>query len=187
VRADGKTHVDGILQRHRDGSGSGELSAGLPGQHREVVSAPLDADSHRSAEVALGLLLGLQSRSGRGRPVLQRSQAIPVQRHIGVRGICIEALADHERSLTMRHGAGADEVYIGSECHVTGHFLPGELEGVGHRPDVGAAAGDPVLAASGIELHFALLRGDTHVGTRLELSESLREADRRQTAQGEGS
>ena len=87
----------------------------------------------------------------------------------------------------MRHRAGADEVYVGGECHVTGHLLPGELEGVGHGPDVGAAAGHAVLAAGGIELDLALLRSDTHVGTRLELSESLREADRRQTTEGEGS
>ena len=63
-----------------------------------------------------------------------------MQRRIGVGRIGFQALADHEGSLAMRYRAGADEVHVGSECNVSRHFLPGELEGIGRGPDVGAAA-----------------------------------------------
>ncbi len=134
----------------------------------------------------LASCLDLEGRAGRGGPVLQGGQAIPVERHIGIGGARVEALADHEGSLAMGHGALADELDVGGKCHVARHLLPGELEGVGRAPDVVAAAGDAVLAFGGIELHLPLLRRDANVATGFELPEGLGEADRRQGTEGQG-
>ena len=109
-----------------------------------------------------------------------------MQRYIGVGGVWLQALAEHERGLAVRHGTGSNKAHVGGERYIPRHLLPGELEGVGRGPDVVAASGDPVLAGGGIELDFAFLGRHADVATRLELSQTLREADCRGATEDEG-
>ena len=108
-----------------------------------------------------------------------------MQRHIGVGGVRLKALAEHEHGLAERDGAGSHKAYVGGERHVSRHLLPGELEGVGRGPDVVAPSGDPIFTGGGIELHLTFLGRHADIAARLELSETLREAECRGATEGE--
>ena len=100
-----------------------------------------------------------------------------MQRYIGVGGVRLQALADHERGLAVRHGTGSNKPDVGGERYIARHLLPCELEGVGRGPDVVAASGDPILAGGGIELDLTFSGRHADVAARLELSQTLREAE----------
>ena len=81
---------------------------------------------------------------------LQRGQSAAVQRHVGIGGIGLQALPDHEYGFAVRISACSEKGDIGSKCYIAGDLLPGEVQGVRGKPHVFAAAGDRVSPCGGI-------------------------------------
>ena len=76
--------------------------------------------------------------------ILQRGEAVAVQRGVDVNRIGVERLANHQHAFAMRIAAEAVESNLGADADVARHFFPGELEFVFGHPHVVAAAGDRV-------------------------------------------
>jgi len=51
-------------------------------------------------------------------------------RDVGVSGIRVETLADHQDGFAVPFGAGADERDVGCQGDITGDLLPNKLESV---------------------------------------------------------
>jgi hypothetical protein len=62
--------------------------------------------------------------------ILQRSQSIAVQRYVGIHGIGVKILPQHQHGLAMLVAAAAEERNIGRQRNITGSLLPSELESV---------------------------------------------------------
>lgn len=73
---------------------------------------------------------------------LQRGQAISVESNVGVDGIGVQALADHEYTFSMFVSALSDERNVRGQRNVSGSFCPNEMKCVRGEPHVLAAAGD---------------------------------------------
>ena len=116
--------------------------------HRNVTAPLLDAQSLRPGDGGLDFVGALVA----GWAVLQRGQAVAVQRCVGVGRIRLEILANEQAGLAMRIAARADQRDVRPERHVPGHFLPDEVEGVVGEPHVGAPARHGISAARAIEL-----------------------------------
>ena len=146
------------------GAGRHQFLAWLAREHGEHIAATLDADARGTGDGALDL----RRDTARRQAVLQRRETVAVQRDVGVGESRVSVLPDHEDGLAMRHRAGADELHVGRQRDVAGKPLPGEVAGVVRAPDVGAAAGDAILAVRGVELQAAGLWRDAEIALQVE-------------------
>ena len=162
--ADREADVDGVLQDHGGRGGGLELLAGKAGIGEEAVAAPLEADARRGLQRKLDLL---GERAG-GWAELQRGEAVAMESDVGIGSVGLETLANHQRGLAMRDRALAEEGYVRGQFEIPGNPLPNEVEGVLSSPDIGAAAGNAVFRAGGVELDRAGARREAHVGGGFE-------------------
>ena len=100
--------------------------------------------------------------------VLQRRQAIAVERHVGINGIRVQALAHHQHGLAMLVSAFAQERDVGRQTGVALNSLPGEMEGVGRGPNVLAAAADGVGSLGRVVFQSAGVENAAHIGMTLK-------------------
>src|ERR1700730_5954057 len=108
------------------------------------------------------LSLDLMSRRALFIAVLQRRQAITVERHVGINRIRVQALAHHEHGLAMLVSACAQERDVGCQTGVALNFLPGEMEGVGRGPNVLATAADCVCSLGRVVFQCARVESPAH-------------------------
>ena len=99
----------------------------------------------------------MRSRSGAGKirlnlsrerslfvAILQRGHPNPVQRHVGIDGIRVEALPQHQHGLLVRISGGGGKRNVSGQSDITRDLLPDKLKGVRGKPHVLAAAGEGV-------------------------------------------
>src|SRR6266508_4085849 len=79
--------------------------------HEDVIAAFLDLNAARRLHVRLNLA----RRAALYFSVLQRGQAVAVQRRVGIGRIRVETLTDDQTRLAMRIAAGADELNVGGD------------------------------------------------------------------------
>lgn len=115
---------------------------GGSGKEGELVAAAFEAKVERPFEGGFDFGGG----AGLGGAVLEGGESIAVEGGVGIGGIGIEILADHEDGFAMRVDAFAEEADVGREDEVAGDSAGKKVEGVGGAPDVSAAAGDAVFA-----------------------------------------
>ena len=92
---------------------------------------------------------------------------------VGVDGVRIERLANHQDGFAVGIAPFADEVDVGAERHVAGHLLPDEVKVVDAEPEIRAAAGDGVDAVGWVIAAAAWMKRGAQVSLSLELSEVL--------------
>src|SRR5262245_24945391 len=80
-------------------------------RHEDVIAAFLDLNAARRLHVRLNLA----RRAALYFSVLQRGQAVAVQRRVGVGRIRVETLTDDQTGFAMRIAAGADELNVGGD------------------------------------------------------------------------
>src|ERR1700687_6471729 len=100
--------------------------------------------------------------------VLQRRQALAVERHVGINGIRVQALAHHQHGLAMLVSAFAQEPDVGCQTGVALNFLPGEMEGVGRGPNVLATAADCVASLGRVVFQSARVENAANIGMTLK-------------------
>ena len=100
--------------------------------------------------------------------ILQRGEAVAVQRGVDVDGVGVERLANHQHAFAMRVAAEAVERNVGGDADVARHFFPGELELVAGHPHVVAAAGDGVGFRVGVVFGRAGVEDFADVGVVFE-------------------
>jgi hypothetical protein len=105
--------------------------------HEGVLAAFFDSQARGRGDVGLDFV----GKSAFGIAVLKRSKAAAVQRDVGIGGVGVETLTDHDDGFAMLVHALADEGDVSVEGGVTGDFFPYEVEGVGGEPHVFSAAG----------------------------------------------
>ena len=79
--------------------------------HEDVIAALLDLNAARPLHVRLNLA----RRAAFDFAVLQRGQAVAVQRRVGVGRIRVETLPDDQTGFAVLVSAGADELNIGGD------------------------------------------------------------------------
>ncbi len=70
-----------------------------------------------------------------------------MHRHVDIRRVGLQALANDQASLAVRVLARTDEGDVGSQSYVAAHLLPGEMKVVVSKPHVCSAAGDRIDTA----------------------------------------
>src|SRR4051812_18257401 len=96
-----------------------------------------------------------------------------MQGDIAVCGSRSQILPQHENGFAMRDRTGADEPYVSSDRDIAGETLPREVHGVLGPPDIRSAAGDAILARSGVVGQPACLRGYAEIAVRFEEAPAL--------------
>src|SRR5713226_321784 len=91
-----------------------------------------------------------------------------MQGRIGISGVGVETLAQHETGLSMRIPARRDEGNVRRQRHVAGNLFPHEMEGVVGEPHVFAATGDAIASARRIEFDRAGAMSGPDVGVAYE-------------------
>ena len=99
---------------------------------------------------------------------LQRSKAAGVESHVGVDGIGVERLAQHQGSFLVLVAGLGQEADVGRQRHVSGDLFPNELECVGGGPHVLSAAGDCVSLVRGIVINRSGVKNGADVAVAFE-------------------
>ncbi len=163
VGADEESDVDGIGERD-----TGQLLRGegvAEPRHRHDIDAvpPLELDHRvgvRQAVPRLGLFRGPADRAA----VLERHQAVAVQRRGHVDAARFQGGANGPADLPVLLDAGADEARAGREHEVAAHALPDKMEVVPCLPHVLAGAADHILLPLRIVRRGAGVPHATNVG-----------------------
>jgi hypothetical protein len=141
VRTDTKAYVEVTVNEnmHRR-TGRRHVAFGIRNGYIDVVAALFYAHAMRT--VAIGFyLVGVRAS---GIAVLQGGEAVAVTGDIGVDRVRIERLTNHQHGFAVRIALVADEIDIGTQGQVAGHFSPNVVEVIDAEPEVGATAGDGV-------------------------------------------
>src|SRR6476469_6894064 len=101
--------------------------------------------------------------------------------YVGVSGVWVQALANHQDGLPMSDRTRPDEMHIGGDGNVAGHALPHVLESVRGSPNIRAASGDAVLAFRRIEVNTSGFRSLAHICMAVEYSDCLGGRSRAET------
>ena len=99
---------------------------------------------------------------------LQGGQAAGMQCNVGVDGVGVQTLTEHQDSLLMLVPRLIQEGDVGGQRYVAGHFLPGELKRVRGQPHVLAAAGDGVGFLRSVVINGAWVQDGADVGLAFE-------------------
>ena len=110
-------------------------------RHAEISATLLNPQALGCRNVRLDLMRGRAFFLA----ILERSQPAPVQRRVRIRGVCDEALPQHEHRFAMLVYTFANKRNVRSQRHIAGNFLPNELELVRRRPHILPAAGDRIV------------------------------------------
>ncbi len=100
--------------------------------------------------------------------ILQRSQAVPVQRRVRVRRIGIQALADHEHRFSVFVHALPEKGDVRRQRDVAGHLLPRELESIVAEPHIPAASGNRVAPFRRVVFHGTRVKNRSDIPAALE-------------------
>ena len=147
MRADADADVKVAFDRKADRSaGRVQIGAAAGEVEIEKIAALFEAHALRGKIVGLDVF-GVRAFFF---AILQRGEAVAVQRGVDVDGICVERLANHQHAFAMRVAADSVEINVGADADVARHFFPGELEIVFGHPHVVAAAGDCVGLRGGV-------------------------------------
>ncbi len=109
---------------------------------------------------------------------LQRSQSAGVQGHVGIDGVRIQTLAQHQHGFLVLVAGFRQERNVGGQSHVAGNLLPGKLKSIRRQPHVLAAAADGVGLLRRVVVDRARVQNSAHIAVALE------DADRRPSALG---
>ena len=82
--------------------------------------------------------------------VLERSEAVAMDGDVGIDGVGVKILSEHEHGLAVGVDTRAEEADIGLEGDIAGDATPEEMEGVLGAPDVGTAASDVIFGGDGL-------------------------------------
>ena len=94
-----------------------------------------------------------------------------MQRHVGVDGIGVQALPQHQRRFLMLISSLGQKRNVGGQRHVAGNFLPYELKSVGGEPHILAAAADGVGSLRSVVVDRARVQNCAHIGVPLKTSD----------------
>src|SRR5258708_916284 len=108
------------------------LRAGAANGHEEIVLLLFKANPGRAGYVGLDFM----SKTALFVPILEARQTVSVQRGIGISGIRIQALADHQAGFPVGIPSGFRKTDIRRNDYVPGHSLPDKLESVSLCPHV---------------------------------------------------
>ena len=86
---------------------------------------------------------------------LERSETVAVESDIGVSGVGVERLTDHQDRFAVAILAYAKERDVGADGGVAGNFLPGEVKIVAGEPEITATTRDGVSPGAWIKLNLA--------------------------------
>ena len=78
-----------------------------------------------------------------------------MQGNVGIHGIGIERLTQHERRLFVLVAGFCKKTDIGCQAHIAGHLLPDKLKCVSRKPHVLSAARDRVRLVCSVVLDRA--------------------------------
>lgn len=125
-----------------------------------------------------------------GLTVLQQRQAIAVQHGVGIRGICVETLADDQARLPVRLASRADEGNVRRQRNITGNLFPYEVAGVIGKPHVHATTANRVsplrrivFGGAGMKWRAYVSVGREHAGgcgIRLRVRQNERKTGQRE-------
>jgi len=104
----------------------GEGADGRPGDDGDLIALAFEPETER----AFGGGADLGGRAAFDGAVLERREAVAMDGDVGVDGVGIEILAEHEHCLPMSVATGADEADIGLEGDIAGDSTPEEMKGV---------------------------------------------------------
>ena len=174
MRAGREAHVKfaGERQLHRT-AGRRKHTVGPRKRQVNHVTDLIEAQAARAGDAGLhfaGHIAG-------GLAVLERGESVAMRGGIDVNGIGGERLADHETPLAVRIATG-QEVDLGGEGDVAGHFFPDEVMVVATGPHVEAGGAERVGALGGVMGEGARALQFADVGTTGEETERLGGADR---------
>ena len=141
MRTHAEPNVERPLQRNAQPSAGDFRFASVSGErHVNIIAALGNPQPLRGGEVRLNL--------PRDRALLvaklQRGQPARVQGHVDINRIGVQTLAQHQRRFLVLVSSLSQERDVGRQGHVSRHFLPHKLKGVGRKPHVFAAAADRV-------------------------------------------
>src|SRR5262245_14252468 len=112
VSADSQADIERLIQSEPERTARRLQRFALAGDgHEDVIAALLDLNTARRLHVRLNLA----RRAALYFTILQRGQAVAVQRRVGVGRIGVETLPNDQTGLAMRIAAGADELNVGGD------------------------------------------------------------------------
>jgi hypothetical protein len=85
----------------------------------------------------------------------------------------IQRLTNHQHCFPVRVALVADEVDVGTEGNIAGHFSPNVVEVINAKPEVSATAGDGVAILGDVEMAATSKKNRAQVPLTLELAEIL--------------
>ena len=158
VRADAETDVGGV------GEFEGEGADGFADEDLDLIALAFDAE----ASGALGRGTDFGGGTAFDSAVSEGGEAVAMDGDVGIDGVGVEILTEHEHGLAVGVDTGAEEADVGLEGDIAGGPAPEEVEGVLRAPDVGSAAGDVIFGGDGLIDGGAGFRGEPEVAVGVE-------------------
>ncbi len=167
MRADTDANVEVSLQRHAQPTGGDlGLAAGSSQGHVNVIAPLCDAQASGAGQVRLNLSCDHSLFV----TILQRGHPHPVQRHVGIHRIRVEALPQHQYGFLVRISSGGRKRNVGGQGDIARNFLPDKLKGIGGKPHVLAATGEGIGFRGRIVFNGARMQDRAYIAMLLEYS-----------------